>query len=252
MRFSYLPLSLRVPLIAAGLMVLLGVIASQQVLSALSAVQDSRMRELARLHVEGLAVALGPSVLRRDVWEVYDTLDRASGAMDVQRMILTVVADDTGRVIAASDPHRAPVDSDVALLLDGAQTLDAITVSGASPQIRVRAPLIYQGREVGTIISELEVSDLVAERQRAWLYLLAGNALATAALAFGGYLTMRRMLHPVAALAEHMAEATGTPAPFPKEMIPKGDTELARLFQSLFDEGVAAKLEITGRMQKQP
>ncbi len=232
MRFSNLSLSFRVPLIAAGLMVVLGVVASQLVLSALSSVQDARMRELARLHVEGLAVALGPSVLRRDVWEVYDTLDRATADMDVQRMVLTVVADEAGQVIAASDPRRAPVDSDVAPLLEDAQALGAITVTGNSPHIRVSAPLIYQGREVGQIVSELDVTDLVAERRQVWLYLLAGNALATGVLAVGGYLTMRRMLRPVATLASHMAEATGTPMPIPAELIPKGDTELGRLFQT--------------------
>ena len=42
--------------------------------------QEERLRELARLHVEGLSVALGPAVLRRDVWEVFDTLDRATAA----------------------------------------------------------------------------------------------------------------------------------------------------------------------------
>ena len=232
MRFSNLSLSLRVPLIAAGLMVVLGVVASQLVLSALGSVQDARMRELARLHVEGLAVALGPSVLRRDVWEVYDTLDRATSAMDVQRMVLTVVADEAGRVIAASDPRRAPVDSEVAPLLKDAQALGSITVTGNSPHIRVSAPLIYQGREVGTIVSELDVTDLVAERRQAWLYLLAGNALATGVLALGAYLTMRRMLRPVATLASHMAGATGTPMPIPTEFMPKGDTELGRLFQT--------------------
>ena len=232
MRFSNLSLSLRVPLIAAALMVLLGVVASQLVLSALGSVQDARMRELAQLHVEGLAVALGPSVLRRDVWEVYDTLDRATAAMDVQRMVLTVVADDAGRVIAASDPHRAPVDSDVAPLLQGAQKLGAVTVTGNSPHITVSAPLVYQGREVGVIVSELDVTDLVAERRQVWLYLLVGNALATGVLALGAYLTMRRMLRPVATLASHMAEATGTPSPIPADLIPKGDTELGRLFHT--------------------
>lgn len=232
MRFSNLSLSLRVPLIAAALMVLLGVVASQLVLSALGSVQDARMRELAQLHVEGLAVALGPSALRRDVWEVYDTLDRATTAMDVQRMVLTVVADEWGKIIAASDPRRAPVDSDVAPLLEGAQSLSSVTVTGTSPHIRVSAPLVYQGREVGVIVSELDVADLVAERRQVWLYLLVGNALATGVLALGGYLTMRRMLRPVATLASHMAGATGTPSPIPTELIPKGDTEIGRLFQT--------------------
>ena len=47
MRLSQMPLSLRVPVLAAGMMVLVGLVASQQVLSALGAVQDARLRELA-------------------------------------------------------------------------------------------------------------------------------------------------------------------------------------------------------------
>ena len=73
-----LRLTLRLPLIAAMQMLLVGAVASQQVLSALGRVQDARLRELAQLHIEGPSVALGPLVLRRDVWEVNDTLDLAS------------------------------------------------------------------------------------------------------------------------------------------------------------------------------
>ena len=63
-RFRNLPVTLRVPLVMAGLMILLGFLASQSVLSALGRVQDARLSETARLHVEGLSVALGPSYRR--------------------------------------------------------------------------------------------------------------------------------------------------------------------------------------------
>lgn len=249
-RLQRLPLSLRVPLIASALMVLVGVVASQQVLSALSVVQEERLRELAGLHVDGLAVALGPSVLRRDVWEVFDTLDRAAAAGSGQRMVLTVVADENGRVIAASDPLRAPVDSDVGPLADGALPIDAIRLVGGDDHIRVAADLAYQGRSVGRIISELNVSDLVAERRTAGLYLLAGNAAATLALAFGGYLAMRRMLKPVARLARHMGRMAGTLEPIPATDLPKGDTELAQLFQTYnaMTDAVRAKAEAERRL----
>ncbi len=250
LRLQSLPLSLRLPLIAAGLMVLVGMVASQQVLSALSAVQEERLRELARLHVDGLAVALGPSVVRRDVWEVYDTLDRAAAAGSGQRMVLTVVADEAGRVIAASDPLRAPVDSDAGPLAEGAQPIDAIRLSGAGGHIRIAADLDYQGRRVGRIISELDVTDLVAERWKAGLFLLAGNAAATLALAFGGYLAMRRMLKPVARLAGHMGRMEGTLEPIPVTDVPRGDTELARLFQTYnsMSGAVQAKAEAERRL----
>ncbi|MFN7223045.1 MAG: sensor histidine kinase [Paracoccaceae bacterium] len=245
-----MPLSFRVPLIASAMMVLVGVVASQQVLSALSSVQEARLQELARLHVDGLAVALGPSVLRRDVWEVFDTLDRATAAGSGRRMALTVVADEAGRVIAASDPLRAPVDSDVGPLAEGAQAIDAIRLSGAENHIRVVTNLDYQGRNVGRIVSELNVADLVAERWHATLYLLAGNAAATLVLAFGGYIAMRRMLNPVARLAGHMGQMEGTLEPIPASDLPKGDTELARLFQTYntMSGAVQAKAEAERRL----
>jgi len=245
-----LPLSLRVPLIAAGMMVLVGIVASQQVMATLGVVQEERLRELARLHVDGLTVALGPAVQRRDVWEVYDTLDRATQAMAGQRLVLTVVADEAGRVIAASDPLRAPVDSLIEPLRQGAQPVEAIRLTGAEPHVRVKSDLVFQGRTVGRILSELDVSDLVAERRRVLLWLLAGNTMATLILSAGGYLAVRRMLRPVADLAAHMARADGAPEAIPDHRIPAGDTELARLFQTYnaMTGAAAAKAEAERRL----
>lgn len=245
-----LPLSVRVPLIAAAMMVLVGVVASQQVMATLGTVQEERLRELARLHVDGLTVALGPAVLRRDVWEVYDTLDRATQAMAGQRLVLTVVADEKGRVIAASDPLRAPVDSSLDSLQKGAQAVEDIHLTGAEPHVRVLSDLVYQGRSVGTILSELDVADLVSERRRVLIWLLAGNAAAALILALGGYLAMRRMLQPVADLAAHMSRADGAPEAIPEHHIPVGDTELARLFQTYnaMTGAAAAKAEAERRL----
>ena len=250
MRLSHMPLSLRVPVLAAGLMVLVGLVASQQVLSALGTVQDARLRELARLHIDGLSVALGPFVLRKDVWEVFDTLDRARAAMDGQRLLLTVVSDDVGRVLAASDPLRAPVDSAMSEFVAGAGTMDTVSALGADPVVRVQALLEYQGRTIGQILTELDVSDLLAERRHAFWVLLLGNLLAIGVLSIGGYVLMRRMLRPITLLAAQMARATGTPEAVPGNLVPKGDSELARLVQTYnaMSSAVEAKAEAERRL----
>ena len=250
MRLSQMPLSLRVPVLAAGLMVLVGLVASQQVLSALGAVQDARLRELARLHIDGLSVALGPFVLRKDVWEVFDTLDRARAAMDGQRLLLTVVSDDTGRVLAASDPLRAPVDSAMSEFIAGAGSMDTVSALGSEPVVRVLAPLEYQGRTIGQVLTELDVSDLLSERRRALWILLAGNALAIGVLSIGGYVLMRRMLRPIALLAAQMERATGAPEAIPGDRVPKGDSELTRLVQTYnaMSSAVEAKAEAERRL----
>lgn len=227
-RFSNLPVTLRVPLITAALMIILAVVASQSVLGALDRVQDARLSETARLHVEGLAVALGPSVLRKDVWEVYDILDRAQSASDGQRLLLTVVADERGKVLAATDPRRASVGGDASEFQVGAVAPEAVRMTG-DPVLRVTSPLQYQGRAIGGIVTELDVTDLLAERRRVTLWLLFGNALATAVLAFGGWLAVARILRPVGALVQAMDGSGGAPRPIPTTEIPQGDPGLARL-----------------------
>lgn len=226
--FRNQPVTLRVPLITAALMILLGLMASQSVLAALGRVQDARLSETARLHVEGLSVALGPSVLRQDVWEVYDILDRARVGSEGQRLLLTVVADEQGRVLAATDPRRAPVGVDAADFDRGAVAPEAVRMTG-DPVLRVTAPLQYQGRTIGGIVTELDVTDLLSERRRVTLWLLFGNALATAVLAFGGWLAVARILRPVGALVQAMDTSDGAPRPIPPAEIPQGDPGLARL-----------------------
>ncbi len=228
-RFGAWPITIRVALATAVLMVLLGLVASQQVLSTLGKLQDARLQEYARLHVEGLAVALGPFALHKDVWEVYDTLDRARANASGERILFTVVADERGRILAATDPVRAPVDESIDVFAVDAVPVSEVTAANGSSTVRVVAPLSVQSRNVGRIVTELDVSDLVAQRRNAALALLAGNAVATLILVFAGYFVMARMLKPVELLASHMGKVGGTPHPIPETAIPRSDSVLARL-----------------------
>lgn len=248
--FSPIPLSVKLPLLAAAMMVLVGMVASQQVLRSLAQVQDARIQELARMHVEGLSVALGPLVLRHDHWEVYDTLDRAAQGGEGRRMVLTAVADERGRVLAATDPKRVPMDSDIAALADDVVALDDLRVNEASPSLSLLAPLIYQGRTVGQIATVLDVADLLSERRQALFLLIMGNAIAIGLLSSVGFLAIRRMLQPVTTLTRHMTETQGEPHPIPASEIPRGDGELARLariYNSMVG-AVTAKAEAERRL----
>jgi len=245
-----LSLSMRVPLLVVVLMVSVGVIASQLVLSALDRQQVARIRELAVLHVESLSVALGPHVLRNDIWEVYDTLERAAGASKGRRTVFSAVADEDGRILAATDPRRAPVDSPISALSTSAQLPGQLSVSSTEPRVKLLAPLVYQGREVGQILTELDISDLVAERSRARRLLLFGNLLATGFLALVGYFASRRMLMPITRLVGWMRDTEGEPRPITESDIPIGDTEMARLVHSYNDMvgAVEAKSESERRL----
>jgi signal transduction histidine kinase len=227
-RFRNLPLTVRVPAITAVLMLVLGVVAAQGVLAALSRVQAARLAETAQLHVQGLSMALAPSVLRQDVWEVYDILDRARETHDDQRLPLTVVSDERGQVLAATDPRRAPVGSDITAFQPDAVAPDQVRMTG-EPVLRVDAPLVFQGRRVGRIVTELDVTDLLAERRQVARWLLLGIAGTTTILCFGGWLAVSRVLRPVGALARAMDESRGLPRPVADADIPRSDPGLARL-----------------------
>lgn len=231
-RIGTWPITIRVAMATALLMVLFGLVASQQVLSALGRLQDARLQEYARLHVEGLAVALGPHALHKDVWEVYDTLDRARANASGQRILFTVVGDDHGRVLAATDPLRAPVDSEVAAFAGEAVPVGEVTAGQGNSVVRVVAPLLVQGRTVGQIVTELDVSDLVAQRRNAALALLTGNAVATVILALAGYFVMARVLRPVELLAHHLGNVGDTPHPIPEAAVPRSDSVLSRLLRN--------------------
>ncbi|RMD94372.1 MAG: HAMP domain-containing protein [Alphaproteobacteria bacterium] len=239
-----IPFIARVPLLAAALMVVVGVIASQQVLAALNRLQDERIREVARLHVEALSVALGPHVLRNDVWEVYDTLTRATGQGEGRRIRFTAVADVEGRILAATDPLRAPIGGALSDFATDAVAPAALTILPESPTLKLVAPLVYQDRVVGRMVTELDVADLLAERRAAGRALVIGNAVATLLLAVFGFAVTWRMLRPVGLLASHISGGGKAPRPFEEREIPAGDTEISRLFRS-FNRMVAAIEEKT-------
>lgn len=244
------PITIRIAAATAVLMIVLGFAASRQVMATLGRLQDDRLREYARLHVDGLAVALGPFVLHKDVWEVYDTLDRARTNTSGERILFTVVADDRGQVLAATDPLRAPVDSDVSAFASAAVLVPEVTAAIAGNVVQVQAPLSVQGREVGVIVSELDVSDLTSERRNAVFALLAGNAIVTAVLVLAGYLVLARMLRPVELLARHMSDAGDAPNPIPETAIPRSDTVLSKLLRN-FNEmtgAIAARTEAEKRL----
>ncbi len=251
MRFFHrIPLSLRVPLLTVVLMLLVGVFASQQVLRTLENVQNARIRELAHLRIEALSVALGPLVLRKDVWEVYDMLVRTMDESEVRRLNFTAVADETGHVLAATDTRRAPLDSLIADVAQGAQDLDNLSLAGKVSHIRLLSDLVYQDRVVGQILTEMNVSDLFSQRRQAARLLLVGNAIVTGFLALLGYLGMRWMLLPVTRIIDRMRASSEAPVPIPASELPSGDTELARLARSYnaMANAVEAKAEADRRL----
>jgi hypothetical protein len=114
LRVAAWPLVVKVPVLVAGLMVAVAVAISQIVLWRFVHDQESNLGQLSSAYLDGLSGAVLPAIIRGDVWEVFDALDRARRTpyAGVQSRF-AVVELPSGTVLAASDPVRFPVESAV-------------------------------------------------------------------------------------------------------------------------------------------
>ncbi len=229
-----IPITVKVPIVVVALMLAIGAGVSERVLSRLATLQERQLDDLTNAYLDGLAAPLIEPVLREDPWEIFDILDRAPKLYEAVRPIETIVTDSVGLVLAASNPRRAPIGS---RLPD-----DFPTEPHVSPGVLVREAdsrafadriLTVEGRKVGTLHAELDISPLLAERREVLWTLIASNAGLTLLVAALGWFAVRRMVAPMNVLAEHLDSARdGAVEPIPEGSIPAGNSETGRLFRS--------------------
>ncbi|MBN9219581.1 MAG: HAMP domain-containing histidine kinase [Mesorhizobium sp.] len=231
-RLRAIPVSYRVPVMVALLMVVISAVISERVLDRLSHTQKTYLDGLAETYLDGLSSAVVPAVLRQDVWEVYDALDRSSSSYEALSPVETVVTGADGRVLAATDPTRMATfsqlpDSYRKRYGPGIVTIDEATSTGFA-----KRDLVYQGQSIGTIHATFDVSHLFAERREILVTLLITNGVLAVLFSLGGFLIVRQMIAPMRILENHMRSAAdGVAEPISQNQIPKGDSEVAGLFR---------------------
>ncbi|MBH0236749.1 sensor histidine kinase [Methylobrevis albus] len=231
-RVRALPLAIKIPLLVAVLMVAVGVVASERVLSRLQAVQERQLSDLTDAYLDGLSSSLLDPVLRGDPWEVFDILDRARGLYAAVRPLETIVLDDGGAVLAATDPRRFPIGSS-APDQPGDVRADTAHVDEDEARAYARRTLAVEGREIGSILVAIDAAPILAERREVFYTLLASNAAVTLVAAALGWITVRRMVRPIRMLGTHLTQTLDGPVnPIPAVMIPDPATEVGRLFRS--------------------
>lgn len=233
LRPSYWPVTAKVPILVVVLMIAVSAVLTKQVLSRLEETQTRHFQELTAAYLDGLSSSLMPPVLRDDVWETYDILERAKSLYRGLQIKGTIVTNGAGTVLAAADPKaitpysRLP-DSVVAhfgkdrdVWLDDKQRL-----AGA------RRILIYQGLTIGAIYTEFDVAPLFYERQTVLWTLIGTNAVIGFGLALIGYWAVRRILKPVRILTHHLHQgATSQARPIPENQLRPETSEFGQLFR---------------------
>lgn len=242
--YQRIPLTFRVPAMVATLMIFISIIISERVLTRLHETQEQHMAAVVGTYLDGLSTALIPTVLRGDVWETYDVLDRTRSIYGSLAPIETIVTGRDGRVLASSDPKSiAPLAELPADYAERPPMKDGMQIDWETHTGFGKRPLEYQGKTVGAIHASFDISHLIAERRQVLNTLLATNAALAVAFATVGYFLAKHMVQPVKTLADHMRSgASATPRPIALEEFPRREGEFAELFHG-FNALVEAESE---------
>lgn len=232
MRGFQLPVMVKGPLLVAGLLVLVGILASYLVLWALVNTQERHLREMALLEFAGVEATIGPFVVRDDIWEMFDLLDRVTQRDGALRPLQATLIDPLGRVIVSTAPDANPLGAQRAAMIASATPVAAEHYELGGGTIALSKVLQYQGRPLGQLIVDFDTTGFVTERTRTAAFLVAGNAVATLIAALLGFVLLRRVLRPVARMTDEMGRSSEALEPIPDTAIPRRNPEIARLYDT--------------------
>ena len=226
------PITVKVPVAVASLMLLVGLVLSERVLSRLGDTQERHLVELSQSYLDGLSSAITPSILREDNWEIFDAITRMQAINKSLHPIATIVTNAEGAVIAASDPRQHPVGSIVKPARAGSETSASFSFSAGADSASAIRVLSYPGRVAGIIYATFDTRHLAAERRDVVIALALTNGALTILLAAAGWFLVARMMRPVRILSEHLGVARETLAvPIPETVVAETRGEFGRLFR---------------------
>ncbi|MHC1548755.1 sensor histidine kinase [Phyllobacterium sp. K27] len=224
-------------------MIIISVAISDRVLNRLSHIQEENLQGLVDSYLDGVSASIMPSVMRGDIWEVFDVLDRSGSNYASLDLIETVVTRTNREVVASNDPKSRPSYSRLPAEFLQQFALPRVTVASETMKGFAMRDLIYQDRQVGKIYAVLDVSKLMAERRSVLYTLLITNGILACAFAAGGFWIVSFMIKPMRILENHMRDSSGGMlSMIDSTQIPKGDHEVSSLFHR-FNELVQSEQE---------
>jgi hypothetical protein len=110
------PMTVKIPMLVVLLMVIISAVITSRVPARLAETQERHLEQLGAAYLDGLSTSLIPSVVREDIWEVFDTLDRSRERYRGLNAEWAVVTNGSNSVLAATDPARLPSDRSLEFL----------------------------------------------------------------------------------------------------------------------------------------
>jgi signal transduction histidine kinase len=232
-RLPSVPLAIKVPLIVATLMIAVSIAVTFQVFARLVETQDRTLADLTEAYLDGLSSSLLPHVQRDDNWEVFDSLERSRVLYQGMRVTTVVVVRPDRTILASTDPARFATEAVAPEALGVPNDTGGVSQLSLNlaPRTWLTRALAFQGRIIGTIHVEVDLTHLRAERRKVLSVLVASNLALTLVFALLGWWLVRRMLSPLRVLARHMELGTeGALTPIALDQHDKPGGEFDRLF----------------------
>lgn len=222
-----LPVTVRLPLIAAAMIFIAAVASTQTAILFMGRQADRQFETLGQVYLDGLSAALLPHVIGNDKDGIGATLRQAlefhEGVID--------------RRLAYIDRRGGPAIETRRPGVASGETLPPDVEAGGAGfrrseegTIWIWRPLADGGATYGTVVVNLDISSFDAERSVVrWLLLLFDLAFA-GVCALIGFFMVRRIQQPVATVARHLYDAAlGMLRPIEAQEMPANDAQSERM-----------------------
>ena len=227
------PLTARVPAATGLLIFVVGIAMSHLSMAWIFREQETILRRISDVYLDGVATAILPAVAAGDAAQTTAALRREflfdEGMREFELIVQTPDGAQFARATLPGETHTPSLDNRTVEALQHNHGFVIIDGKGTAWGCR---ELMQDGRPVGRVCAEIDVSDFQRER---WLLrtMLAVFTLAASGLsALLGYVVIKRMVRPLHALTARLQDAhRGALTPVPDAELPAALTEFGRLLR---------------------
>ena len=225
-----LPVTVRLPLIAAAMIFMTAVASTQTAIYFMSRQADRQVQTLGLVYIDGLSAALLPHVEAEDTAGIEATLRQALAFHDgvIDRRLAYINNDAPGAIEVARGGQEV-----AEALPSGTRTETSGFERADDGTIWIWRQLAAEGIEYGVVVANLDVSGFEAERGTLRWLLLLFDLVFSGVCAVSGFFMVRRVQKPVATVARHLYDAAlGMVRPIAGREIPADDRQAARMIHA--------------------